>query len=427
MKRKIVTRKEDIETLIEIIENREDYKENSKNGLVILLNGEWGTGKTTFLNEFIEKMNGKENIELFSNYNAYENDYYENAYIPFFAAIEDKLQLKNEFSNFIKSVGEYAGKGVLIGAYAIMKSIAKTAINIDIDDIKENIVAIEEEKINNDCLNDYNNAKKYKKQIKERMNELCANKSQIFIIDELDRCKPNFAMDTLEIVKHFFDISNCVFIISVDKIQLEESIKSIYGNGINSEKYFSKLFDYQFNLLPINFYEAIDFYQTSITQDLINEATKIFNILNISLRDSKKVFNELIKKNQSWTIEQSLFILFLLILKYTDLSFYNAILKKDYIRYKKIFEQSYNKELEKYNKIMEFKIGRGLTYGEILEELHFNLDKNYAKLGSNFNNISMMIKSKNKSIIEIEEDILEHIPEYNIGLSVKENIKRIVG
>jgi len=73
MKRKIVTRKEDIETLIEIIENREDYKENSKNGLVILLNGEWGTGKTTFLNEFIEKMNGKENIELFSNYNAYEN------------------------------------------------------------------------------------------------------------------------------------------------------------------------------------------------------------------------------------------------------------------------------------------------------------------------------------------------------------------
>ena len=149
-------------------------------------------------------------------------------------------------------------------------------------------------------------------------------------------------MDTLEIVKHFFDVKNCVFIISVDKQQIEEFVKAIYGSGINSSKYFSKLFDYQFNLLPINFYDSIDISDVPNISDLVEWSSKIFNILEISLRDSKKIFNDLVQKNKSWTIEQSLFMLLFIILKYTDLSFYNAILNRDYIKYRKAFETQYN-------------------------------------------------------------------------------------
>lgn len=426
MKQKIKSRKDDISTLLDIIKNKDDYKENSENGLVILLNGEWGTGKSTFLKEVINELEKDDNVELFNNYNAYENDYYDNAYIPFFASIEDKIQLKKEFTNFIKSVGESTGRGLVVISYAVTKSIFKKSFNIDIDDIKNNLKDLQEEKLNNDYLKDYNDFKKYKIKIKEKMNEICSKKTQVFIIDELDRCKPSFAMETLEIVKHFFDVDNCIFIISVDKMQLEESAKAIYGNGINSEKYFSKLFDYQFNLLPVNFYDSIDISEIPNIEELVKWSTKVFNILNISLRDSKKVFNELIQKNKSWTIEQSLFMLFLLILKYTDLSFYKAIINRNYVKYKKAFENEYNGDLEKYNKLFSFKIGDGETYNVILEELNIYLNKSYSSLGKGEDKSSMAISGRLKSKDEIENNIKKYIPEVGIGLTVKENIERII-
>lgn len=426
MKNNIQVRSDEISTLLEVIRKKDFYKENSENGLVILLNGEWGTGKTTFINQFIETINEQDDMELFNNYNAYENDYYENAYIPFFASIDDKIKLRKEFTNFIKSVGGTTGKGVVVISYAITKSIFKKKFDVDIDDIKNNLKEIQEEEINKDLLNEYKDFHKYKNKIKENMNAICKDKMQIFIIDELDRCKPNFAMETLEIVKHFFDIKNCVFVISVDKIQLEESIKTIYGNGINSEKYFSKLFDYQFNLLPIRFYDAVDASDIPNINELIEWSTKIFDILEISLRDSKKIFNELIQKNKKWTIEQSLFMMFMITLKYTDLSFYKAITNKNYLKYKKELENQYNRELEKYNKLFLFKIGNGETFGTILEELNLFGNRTFSNLRSETNNSSYSINNQLRQRKVIVDDLILYIPEINIGLNIIENIKIIV-
>ena len=66
MKQIIKSRNEDIETLLEIIRKKDFYKENSENGLVILLNGEWGTGKTTFIREFVDKVKTIDDMELFN-------------------------------------------------------------------------------------------------------------------------------------------------------------------------------------------------------------------------------------------------------------------------------------------------------------------------------------------------------------------------
>lgn len=424
MKAKLMSRIDDISTLIEIINNREEYKENSKNGLVILLNGEWGTGKTTFLEEFASKVDTINDISIFNVYNAYENDYYENAYIPFFASIDDKLKLGKEFGNFIESIGRTTTNGLVSISYAITKSLFKTKFNINLDDIKDNMKDIQEEQ-NANYLKNYRDFTKYKNKIKDKMNKICFEKPMIFIIDELDRCKPSFAIDTLEIIKHFFDIKNCIFIISVDKFQLSSSIKSIYGLSLDSEKYFSKLFDYQYNLLPINYYDSIDITNEN-NKELIEWATKIFNILNISLRDSKKIFNELLQKNKNWTIEQSLFILFLITLKYTDLSFYKIIINGEYRKYKKILESGYNRELEKYNKLLNFKIGNGSTYKEILDEIEICFNKVYSSLGINPNRSSTSVADKLKSFEEIENDVLKYVPELNMVLPIKDTIKYIV-
>ncbi len=427
MRQKFVPRDNEMESMLEIIRNFEFYKENSENGLVILLNGGWGTGKSTFLKNLVENIEREENIKLFNNYNAYENDCYDNAYIPFFASIAEKIQLQQKFTSFIKSVGAGVTSSLMVCAVSVTRSIFKNKFGVDINDVVSDL----NDDLSNykdDYLSDYKNFCEHKQYIKTKMGDVCKKQTQIFIIDELDRCKPNFAMDTLEIVKHFFDIKNCIFIISVDKIQLEQSIKSVYGNGINSTKYFSKLFDYQFNLLPINFYAAVDGLDNiDNSSELIKQATKLFNHLNISLRDSKKIFNDLLNKYDNWSIEQSIFMLFLFILKYTDLTFYNAIMRNEYSRFKKIFSENFNGELEKYNVLMNTTILDKNKYDYVISFFSRKMNVLYLAHDELYANSYFQSDTEYISRREAGQYLEKYIPYVKEGLTFKETVQTIIG
>jgi hypothetical protein len=62
----------------------------------------------------------------------------------------------------------------------------------------------------------------------------------VFIIDELDRCRPDYALNLLEIVKHFFAVSNVHFVLGVNLHALEHSVRARYGQGIDAAKYLQK-------------------------------------------------------------------------------------------------------------------------------------------------------------------------------------------
>jgi hypothetical protein len=62
----------------------------------------------------------------------------------------------------------------------------------------------------------------------------------IVLVDELDRCRPSFAVHVLERIKHFFDVSNVVFVLLMSRLQLEAAIKGIYGTGVDSSAYLQK-------------------------------------------------------------------------------------------------------------------------------------------------------------------------------------------
>ena len=62
------------------------------------------------------------------------------------------------------------------------------------------------------------------------------------LIDELDRCRPNYAIELLENIKHIFDIPGIVFIVATDSKQLSHSINAVYGSKFASEKYLKRFF-----------------------------------------------------------------------------------------------------------------------------------------------------------------------------------------
>jgi hypothetical protein len=62
----------------------------------------------------------------------------------------------------------------------------------------------------------------------------------VFIIDELDRCRPDYALNLLEIIKHFFTVPNVHFVLGVNLKELENSVKARYGANITADKYLQK-------------------------------------------------------------------------------------------------------------------------------------------------------------------------------------------
>ena len=73
---------------------------------------------------------------------------------------------------------------------------------------------------------------------------------KVILIDELDRFKPNYTIELLETIKHFFGVKNLIFIFLINKKQLKESVGK---TDDNCTEYFKKFFDIQFKLLELEY------------------------------------------------------------------------------------------------------------------------------------------------------------------------------
>jgi len=81
----------------------------------------------------------------------------------------------------------------------------------------------------------------------------------VIIVDELDRCRPDYSIKLLETVKHLFDIPNIAFILSIDKRQLCSAVKGFYGSDeINAEEYLKKFIDFEVSLPEPNIKKYIE-------------------------------------------------------------------------------------------------------------------------------------------------------------------------
>ena len=82
----------------------------------------------------------------------------------------------------------------------------------------------------------------------EKLNAEGKKPQLIVFVDEVDRCRPTFAVELLERIKHLFNVPNAIFVLSLDKQQLAVSLSAIYGSGINSEEYLRRFIDLEYAL-----------------------------------------------------------------------------------------------------------------------------------------------------------------------------------
>lgn len=222
-------------------------------GLVVALSARFGSGKTTFLNMWRDSLEKSDSRKPFVvSLNAWESDYYGD---PLFAivsgmieSIEGKGQSAERLVDAAKDFGWFAT--------AIGGQIAKRVTGID----PVEAGAYAEEKRSErkahfeDAFSLYKDRKNAMEFLRATLEEfISSSEPKIwFLVDELDRCRPDYAISFLETIKHIFDIKGAVFVLAADRRQLENSARAAFGAELDFDEYYRKFVHREISLPPIS-------------------------------------------------------------------------------------------------------------------------------------------------------------------------------
>lgn len=296
--------------------------------LVISVSGDWGTGKTYLAKNWHKYL---EEQGYFTCYiDAHKKDYAEDPLLIIMSEIESAVNkyikkdeafikraftpVKRKFFPFLASGLKTAGK---VGASMVLPDIISSSVKQIIDKVDEETIkefvksSIEKygRKKDNYIKQYYNNIQAYSKNMEEFKRELEKfaaqfNKPVVIFIDELDRSNPKFVIKLIEQLKHIFEIPNLAFILTVNKKELSNTIKGIYGSEMDGYAYYKKFTTHDFTLYPIEqieikpleeFIENIiaDKSNFNIDKDFISLTALLSQILRLSLRDIEQIIHHL--------------------------------------------------------------------------------------------------------------------------------------
>lgn len=140
------------------------------------------------------------------------------------------------------------GKRLLAVASSLPISIKKVNPAALVNDLQEGKL---------DILSAVKTEEDIKECVRDVFNDIIVEKTEklVVFIDELDRCKPSFAIEMLERIKHYFDDERIIFVVSLNKEQLIHTISNYYGSEFDATRYLNRFFDVSINLPEISRYQ----------------------------------------------------------------------------------------------------------------------------------------------------------------------------
>ncbi|WP_159166346.1 MULTISPECIES: KAP family P-loop NTPase fold protein [Aeromonas] len=288
--------------------------EGKQRNYVLNLNAEWGAGKTWFIKRWY--------MELKAHYptvyiDAWQQDFSDDPLLTVISSIIDQLKHIAGKENPIpegmrqRLLGLFKVGGKLALKAAIKKAgLEEDDFSLEGEDANQLVDAL--------CSNQkerYESIQYLKKEIRQwvegavGLSEKKLDYPAFILIDELDRCRPSYAVEMLETIKHIFDILGVVFVLATDTEQLQHAIKVIYGEGFDAESYLGRFFHRRFTLGSIS---RRDFIQQAIVDKklqctkinvwpevtdnhvLVNIFTAVCDYFSLSLRKTEQVLDRTI-------------------------------------------------------------------------------------------------------------------------------------
>jgi len=412
---------------------------------VLSIDSPWGTGKTTFVKMWKEYLHNEENRFRCLYFNAWENDFSDDPLISFIGEMQLEIITTlnaedSEVKKYFEKAKKISSSLVKRGIPALVKGLTYGVL--DLKEINEQIVAdfisgIAQEEIENYEKNK-NTLLEFKNTLEDFMvglSKLDGNngKPLIFFIDELDRCRPTYAVELLERIKHLFNVSGIIFVLVLDKDQLAHSIKSLYGVGMNVDGYLRRFIDLNYQLPRASISEFCNYlfhefgfrdffnrrklFNSNEAKQFLDTFVKLAEMFNLSLRELEQCFTQFSITLRTIPENHKIYPLllsFLIILKNIDRNLYNQYVTQT------ISAQQVVEFIKKQHKGIDFLSD---FYGQAIESYILGAFCGYSDFGKLITELNEEIKKEN--IPEQERQRLSYLlkafqsfsqnNDYNIG------------
>ncbi|MDN3382781.1 P-loop NTPase fold protein [Pseudoalteromonas sp. APC 3358] len=395
--------------LTSLIKEKGGTDKSNLSNYVLNLDAEWGAGKTYFLKRWSEDLKGNHPVVYID---AWAIDYLESPLMTVLSEIIEQLkqltnkidpdETKRKLNEVVKAAAPRIGSALMkryLGFdFNIFESTeegeqqtSNDSKNVDFSKAGERVLEI--------FCKEVTDSKESVKTLKEAIQrwveyvvntpiegmETITNSFPAFIfIDELDRCKPTYAVEMLEAIKHVFDIPGLVFIVATNTSQLSHTIKAVYGADFNAEEYLSRFFDNKYILrnkispaLLHNHCNSSAFSQEFLVgrqviifpfiyfsvDNFFDLCCDVFCALKLSPRQSIKILNrlELIVSNiNSKATIDGPFLVILLALMEKNIKLYEEFL--DYFILNKKIDNGTCPEFSLYSKLLNIQIPVSIRY-----------------------------------------------------------------
>jgi hypothetical protein len=230
--------------------------ERMNDGTVIAIDAPWGAGKTWFAKNWQSqlKTDGYGAVLV----DAFKHDYVEDPFLILCSEVLSEIE-DGEVKEKISEAGRKVAKALLpIAAKAIINMGGRLLLgngNISeefaqrVEEINDSLADAAKGHISK-RLDEFDAERKSVEGFAAILKEYAASRQKplIILIDELDRCRPDFCIKTIERAKHFFDVPKIIFVLLVNRPQIERYIRVAYGTEVDASNYLGKFILFWINL-----------------------------------------------------------------------------------------------------------------------------------------------------------------------------------
>lgn len=247
----------------------------------VALDADWGAGKTFFVREWIKDLRAQGYPCVY--FDAWKNDSSDDPSVVLMATIlegldewKGKLPLSEGVPAKVRQLTESAVKSLrsallpaaAVVAKGVLKKVTGVAVNDVMDVVQRNtgddLESAENEQVVDDALDRLfekalashreraTSLESFRASLQSVLNliaEHAGAKSTYFVfVDELDRCRPSYAVKLLEEVKHIFGVPGLAYVVSTNVDQLQNSVRAAYGADFDGRRYLRRMFDKEYAL-----------------------------------------------------------------------------------------------------------------------------------------------------------------------------------
>ena len=257
---------------------------------VFSIDAEWGNGKTTFLKIWAQYL--RNNKFRVVEFNAWETDFSNDPFEALTAELMDVIRNHTSDTNSSERIMKSA-KNLMRISLPILIRLASFGY-LAKDDVQEFVNGLPTDVVEKIGIfeSKKNVVNEFKSSLQTLIEGLPTADDQlplVVMIDELDRCRPSYAIELLEVTKHLFSVNGIVFVLAVNHSQLIESTKALYGNDFDANEYLKRFFDIDYRLhspprepFIKNLIETTtidDYFSNRVDDDVMRDSVNLPNLL----------------------------------------------------------------------------------------------------------------------------------------------------